>query len=206
MGRYLGPKCRKSRRAGLSLHLKGIREDGAKCELEQPPGGGRKGRRIRLTEYGLHLREVQRMKWYYGILYRQFRRYYEEAAREPGNTGTYLLQSLERRLDNVVFRLRFAVTRAQARQMAVHGHIRVNGRKATMPSEKVEAGDIITPASREASRKAVQACYDLRQDRELPSWLKVDEEPLRGTVVQLPGPADLPSMFEPRLVVEYMGR
>lgn len=203
MARYTGPKLRLSRRAGMPLGLT-FRDEASKGDLERPPGHARRPRR--LTAYGIHLREVQRVKWTYGILDRQFRRYYRQAAREPGDTGVNLLRALERRLDNVVYRLGFALTRAQARQRVVHGHVRVNGRKVTLPSYPVEAGDVIEPAPRERSRGPISADAARAKDRPVPSWLALEEPGRRGRVLGLPGAADLASPFDLRLVVEFMGR
>lgn len=208
MAKAVGPKCRVCRRNGVKLFLKGTRCETAKCPMEkeaQPPGMTKR-RRPRLTEYGLHLREVQRVKKHYGLMYRQFRRYFEEAARQPGNTGDHLIQSLETRLDAVLYRLRLSTSRSHGRQLILHGHVLVNGKKVTIPSMPVKAGDVIEPGKTERSRKAFQEAYAMRKDVPLPSWLKVDEEPLRGTVLQLPGLGELQMAFEPRLVVEYMAR
>jgi small subunit ribosomal protein S4 len=196
------------RRAGVKLFLKGTRCETAKCAMERealPPGPQRR-RRPRLTEYGLHLREVQRCKRHYGVLYRQFLRNYNQAEREPGNTGDHLLQNLESRLDNVVYRMRFGSSRNHARQVIRHGHIRVNGKKVTIPSYQVKAGDVIEPAKREKSRKTIQAALEDRKDFALPSWIAVDEDAFKGTVLQSPGKDELQVPFESRLVVEYMAR
>ena len=208
MARNTGPKCRRCRRAGVKLFLKGARCESTKCAMErdpQPPGPIQRRRR-RLTEYGTHLREVQRVKWHYGVLYKQFLRNYEEAERQLGNTGDLLLQREERRLDNVVYRLRFASSRPQARQIIIHGHIRLNGKKAVAPSAQVNAGDVIEPAGREKSGNVVKEAYELRKEQESPSWLKVEEDPFKGTVLQLPAKGEQQVAFEPRLVVEYMAR
>ncbi|HXG59854.1 MAG TPA: 30S ribosomal protein S4 [Planctomycetota bacterium] len=203
MARYTGPKLRLSRRAGMPLGLK-FRDESTKGDLERPPGPMHRPRR--LTAYGVHLREVQRVKWTYGVLDRPFRRYYRQAVREPGDTGVNLLRLLERRLDNVVYRLGFALTRAQARQRVVHGHLRVNGRKVTVPSYPVEPGDVIEQAPRNRSRGPILADAARAKDRPVPAWLAVEEPGRRGRVVSLPGAADLTSPFDMRLVVEFMGR
>ena len=152
MARIVGAKCRICRRLGTKLFLKGTRCDTPKCpiEKENKPPGVHGAKRVRLTEFGIHLREVQRAKKMYGVMQRQFRRYYDEAIAKPGNTGEYLMQILERRLDNVVYRLRMGSSRSQARQMILHGHVRVNGKKVSIPSYQVDAGDVIEPAKREA--------------------------------------------------------
>ncbi len=208
MARITGAKCRICRRLGTKLFLKGTRCDTPKCPIEKEnrPPGQHGGKRIRLTEYGIHLREVQRAKKMYGVLQRQFRRYYDEAISKPGNTGDYLIQILERRLDNVVYRLRMGASRSQARQMVLHGHIRVNGRKVSIPSFQVDAGDVIEPSKKERSRKLVQESMGVKKDIQIPSWLKLAEEPPQGVVVSLPTSQELQVPIESQLIVEYMSR
>ncbi len=209
MARLIGPKCRVCRRAGLKLFLKSTRCDTAKCPMEKEgrPPGQHGAKRMRLTDFGIHLREVQRAKKMYGLLQRQFARYYAEAERQPGNTGDHLVQMLERRLDNVVYRLRFALSRDHARQLILHGHFRVNGRKVSVPSALLGPGDNVEAAKREKSQKIVKDAYAPRKILELPSWLKVVEEPvLQGSVVQLPALGELQVPLESQLIVEYMSR
>jgi len=209
VARVLGPKCRICRRVGIKLFLKGTRCDTAKCPMEKEarPPGQHGAKRVRMTDYGTHFREVQRAKRMYGVLQRQFARYYREAERQPGNTGDHLVQALERRLDNVVYRLRFALSRDHARQLILHGHFRVNGKKVTIPSALVAAGDLVEAAKREKSQKQVKESYAVRRVLELPSWLKVTEEPvLQGLVVQLPAVRELQVPLESQLIVEYMSR
>ncbi|HXG62059.1 MAG TPA: 30S ribosomal protein S4 [Planctomycetota bacterium] len=208
MARITGAKCRICRRLGTKLFLKGTRCDTPKCPIEKDnkPPGQHGAKRVRLTEYGIHLREVQRAKKMYGVLQRQFRRYYAEAIAKPGNTGDYLIQTLERRLDNVVYRLRMGTSRAHARQLILHGHIRVNGRKVTVPSYPTDAGDVIEPARRERSVKIVKEALALKKDVEVPSWLKLVEDPPQGTVVSLPTAQELQVPVESQLIVEYMSR
>jgi small subunit ribosomal protein S4 len=197
------------RRAGVKLFLKGMRCETARCAMERdalPPGPIRQRRPRRLTEYGLHLREVQRVKRHYGVFYKQFLHYFEKAEGQEGDSGDLLLQMLERRLDNVVYRMRLGTSRNHARQLILHGHVRVNGRKVTVPSTQVRGGDIVEPGKRDKSRKALQEALESRKDMVLPSWLSVEEGTLKGTVVQLPGKDELQVAFEPRLVVEYMAR
>lgn len=208
MARITGAKCRICRRLGTKLFLKGTRCDTPKCpiEKENKPPGQHGGKRIRLTEYGIHLREVQRAKKMYGVMHRQFRRYYDEAIAKPGNTGDTLVQILERRLDNVIYRLRMATSRSHARQVILHGHIRVNGRKVSIPSTLVSAGDVIEPSRREKSVKIIKESLALKKDVAIPSWLKLLEEPPQGTVVSLPTASELQVPLESQLVVEYMSR
>lgn len=208
MARITGAKCRVCRRLGTKLFIKGTRCDTPKCpvEKENRPPGQHGAKRVRLTEYGIHLREVQRAKKMYGIMHRQFRRYFDEAVAKPGNSGEVLVQSLERRLDNVVYRLHMGSSRSQARQIILHGHIRVNGRKNSIPSYPVEPGDVIEAARRERSQKIVKESLAARKDVPVPSWLKLSEESAQGTVVALPTAAELQMPLEPQLIVEYMSR
>jgi small subunit ribosomal protein S4 len=208
MARIVGAKCRICRRLGTKLFLKGTRCDTPKCpiEKENKPPGVHGAKRVRLTEFGIHLREVQRAKKMYGVMQRQFRRYYDEAIAKPGNTGEYLMQILERRLDNVVYRLRMGSSRPQARQMILHGHIRVNGKKVSIPSYQVEAGDVIESSKKDKSRKIVKEAILNKKDQEIPSWLKLAEEQATGTVVTLPTAQELQVPVESQLIVEYMSR
>jgi len=208
MARINGAKCRICRRLGTKLFLKGTRCDTPKCPIEKDnkPPGVHGAKRIRLTEYGIHLREVQRAKKMYGVMQRQFRRYYNEAISKPGNTGDYLMQTLERRLDNVVYRLRMGLSRAHARQIILHGHIRVNGKKVSIPSAQIDAGDVIEPAKKERSQKIVKEALLMRKDVDIPSWLKLAEESASGTVVSLPTAQEIQVPLETQLVVEFMSR
>ncbi len=208
MARIIGAKCRVCRRLGTKLFIKGTRCDTPKCPVDKKnkPPGQHGAKRIRLTEYGVHLREVQRAKKMYGVMQRQFRRYYEEAVSRPGNSGEILMQLLECRLDNVIYRLRLGLSRSHARQIILHGHVRVNGRKVSIPSYRVKAGDVIEPAKRERSVKILKEALSQKKDQDLPSWLKLAEEYTQGTVVSLPAGDELKAPVEPQLVVEYMSR
>jgi small subunit ribosomal protein S4 len=208
MARITGAKCRICRRLGTKLFLKGTRCDSPKCpiEKENKPPGVHGAKRVRLTEFGIHLREVQRAKKMYGVMQRQFRRYYDEAIAKPGNTGEYLMQILERRLDNVVYRLRMGSSRPQARQMILHGHIRVNGKKVSIPSYQVDAGDVIEPVKKDKSQKIIKEALLNKKDQQIPSWLKLAEEQATGTVVTLPTARELQVPVESQLIVEYMSR
>jgi small subunit ribosomal protein S4 len=204
MARYRGPREKLSRREGVELFLKGERLAAGKSALERrpyPPGEHGRGRQ-RHSEYRLQLREKQKAKRYYGVLERQFRRYFEKATRESGATGENLLRQLERRLDNVLYRLGFASTRAQARQFVAHGHVRVNGAKVDRPSYAVDPGDVITlkPASRvEAS---VRAATEL--GGAVPAWLLADHDNLTGRIERLPDRADVP--VSEQLIVELYSK
>lgn len=208
MARITGSKCRVCRRTGVKLFLKGIRCETVKCAMErrEKPPGQHGDKRIRMTEYGIHLRETQRAKKQYGLLARQFRRFFNEASRVPGNTGELTLVLLERRLDNVLYRLGFATSRPQARQMIAHGHIRVNGRRSAVPSTWVRAGDVITPVPRERSRKLVAESIAARKGSDLPSWLSRKDEPAEGRVLQIPKRADLGVALDEQLIVEFAAR
>lgn len=208
MARITGAKCRICRRLGSKLFLKGTRCDTPKCPIEKDnkPPGQHGAKRVRLTEYGVHMREVQRAKKMYGLMHRQFRRLFDDAAAQPGNTGEHLVQMLERRLDNVVYRLRMGASRAHARQIILHGHVRVNGKKVSIPSALVKAGDVIEPVKRERSVKIFKESMAAKKDVGIPSWLKLLEEQNQGTVVSLPTSAELQMPVESQLIVEYMSR
>ena len=208
MARIAGAKCRICRRLGTKLFLKGVRCDTAKCPIEKEnrPPGQHGAKRIRLTEFGIHLREVQRAKKMYGVMQRQFQRYYDEAVAKAGNTGEVLMQFMERRLDNIVYRLRMGLSRHHARQIILHGHVRVNGKKVSIPSYRVEAGDVVEPAKKEKSQRIVKESVGMKKDTDIPSWLKLSEGQMLGTVVSLPTPDELQLKIENQLVVEYMSR
>ena len=211
MARYTGPVCRLCRREGMKLFLKGDRCFSPKCAMERrnyPPGqhGPEQRRRPKMSDSAVRLREKQKMKRIYGVLERQFRRYFEEAARRPGVTGENLLRLLELRLDNVVYRLGFASSRAQARQLVRHGHITVNGRKTNIPSFRVKVGDVI--AVRPESRRRTYfkgLAEEIEVDR-VPKWLQVDPENLAGKVIALPEREDIDIRLNEQLVVEFYSR
>ena len=205
MARTTGPKCRMCRREGISLCGK------RKCALsrrELPPGKGlRRGRTRRPSEYGIRLREKQKLKRMYGVLERQFRRTYESARRQKGNTGENLLVLLERRLDNTVYAMGFGSTRAMARQMIAHGHIAVSGRKCSVPSALVHAGDVIAPLGKERCKQLAKTGIELsRSLRSPPSWVAVDDGKLTGNVVALPKREDVPFEINELFVVEVFSR
>ena len=177
MARTTGSVCRLCRREGLKLFLKGSRCDTPKCAIERRDAvPGMHMRRGKLTDYGIHLREKQKVKHYYGVLERQFRTYYSEAARSSGNTGDTLMSLLERRLDNVVHRLGFGASRSQARQLVCHGHITVNGRRLDIPSYLVKVGDVIRVKNRKKSLQAVQSIL-VENTRQIPDFLSLLQGP-----------------------------
>ena len=209
MARYAGPVCRLCRREGMKLFLKGERCYGEKCAIERrnvPPGQHGKGRRARLLGYGLQLREKQKVKRMYGVLERQFRRYFEEADRKKGVTGETLLQLLERRLDNVVYRLGFATSRPQARQLVRHGHFTVNGRRADVPSFSIKAGDTIAVRPTSAKNPAIVYAMEEVKGRGIPEWLEVDVEKLTGRLNAAPTRDQLNLPVQEQLIVELYSK
>ena len=207
MGRYTGPKFRLDRREGVNLMLKGIRSRTSKHPLERPGRDNAPGihgwRRGRASEYGLRLREKQKVKRYYGVYDKQFMRYYRMAERSKGNTGILLLVLLERRLDNAVHKLGLAPSRAAARQVVVHGHIHVNGRKCDRPGCLVGVGDVITVKNNPRSRGLVQRNLEEIGTPVLQNWLTLDMAKLEGTVTALPTRDDVMIPVEEHLIVEF---
>jgi small subunit ribosomal protein S4 len=208
MGRITGPVCRLCRRDGLKLFLKGSRCDTPKCAFERrpvPPGVIQK-RRPKPTDYGLRLREKQKVKHYYGVLERQFRTYFARAARGKGNTGEALMSLLERRLDNVVHRLGFAASRAAARQMVMHGHITVNGHRLDIPSYLVKAGDLVRVKNRSKSLQLVHAAL-AESRREVPDFLSRIEGAIpEARVDRLPGSDDVSLPVQANLIIELCSK
>jgi len=210
MARYTGPVCRLCRRFGDKLMLKGERCSTPKCPLEKrstPPGRRPVARwRSRISERGIQLREKQKLRFSYGILERQFRRFFAEWKKGSGTTGENLLVLLERRLDNVVYRLGFADSRAQARQIVRHGHIMVNDRKTDIPSFLVKSGDVIK--WREASKKTeyYKRVAEEVEEKVIPDWLSLDKESMTGRVLNLPGKDDIELGFNQKAIVEYYSR
>ena len=213
MSRYIGPTTRLSRREGVNLMLKPIRDETGKNPLEREyknyPPGMHMWRRGKSSEYAVRLREKQKVKRHYGVLERQFRRYFQMASRSPGNTGEELLRILERRLDNVIYKARFAAGRRGARQAVVHGHYHVNGRKVDRPGYLVQVGDKITVRAREKSEKFVRAQAALLEGVSNPpqqAWLLVDPNKLEASIVALPGRDDVLIPVEEQLIVEFCSR
>lgn len=208
MARLLGPKCRICRREGVKLFLKGSRCETVKCGVERTPSppGQHGHKRTRYTDYGSHLREKQKLKRLYGISERQFKRYFREAMGQTGNTGDNLLIILERRLDNVVFYSGLAVSRAQARQIITHRHILVNDKKVNITSYPVKAGDIIKPAPDEQSANLIKKNLEAARKDQIPSWLKLETEPVKAQMVQLPARSDIVTQINEQLVVEFASR
>jgi len=213
MARYHGPVCKLCRREGEKLFLKGARCVSPKCSVERrtyPPGQHGKDasfKRGRGGDYALQLREKQKARRIYGILERQFRRYFSEALRRPGLTGSNLLAILETRLDNVIYRLGWADSRAHARQLVQHGHFAVNGRKTNIPSFLVRSGDVITVREGSRNRKYFKEMRAYMEDRsQAPEWLNVDAVAMQGTIVRVPERRDIDMPLNEQLIVEYYSR
>lgn len=206
MARYIGPKCKLARREGTELFLKsGVRPLESKCKIDTPPGF--KGtRRPRSSDYGLQLREKQKLRRIYGVLERQFRNYYKAAAQRKGATGELLLQLLEQRLDNVVYRMGFGSTRSESRQLVSHRSILVNDQLCNIPSYQVKPGDIITVREKAQKQLRVQAAMELAQQRGIAEWLEVDPKKLSGTFKAIPTRDDLPPDINENLVVELYSK
>jgi small subunit ribosomal protein S4 len=208
MARYTDARCRQCRREGVRLFLKGDRCYTPKCAVERrtyPPGQHGQGRR-KMSDYGLQLREKQKLRKIYGVLERQFRRYFAQAERRAGVTGETLLQLLERRLDNVVYRLGFAGSRSQARQLVAHGHFLVNGKPVNIPSYQVKPDDLIEVTQGSRQLEPIQVSLSAVGSRRMPEWLELDVENLRGRIVSLPRREDIDVEAQEQLVVEYYSR
>ena len=206
MARYLGPKLKLSRREGTDLFLKsGVRAIDSKCKIDTAPGqhGARRGR---LSDYGVQLREKQKVRRMYGVLEKQFRNYYKEAARLKGNTGENLLQLLEQRLDNVVYRMGFASTRAEARQLVSHKAIVVNGKVVNIPSFNVKADDVVAVREKAKKQARIVAALELADQREKPTWLEVDNTKMEGTFKRVPERTDLSAEINEQLIVELYSK
>ena len=209
MARYNGPVCRLCRREGMKLFLKGERCYTEKCAIEKrnlPPGQHGKLRKAKVVGYGLQLREKQKVKRIYGVLENQFRRYFEMADRTRGITGETLLQLLERRLDNVLYRLGLATSRAQARQLARHGHFTVNGRKVDIPSYQVKAGDVIGVRTASAQNPAIQHALEEVKGRGVPEWLSFDAASMSGRIASLPTREQINLPVQEQLIVELYSK
>lgn len=206
MARYIGPKCKLSRREGTDLFLKsGVRALDSKCKAENVPGqhGQRRGR---LSDYGLQLREKQKVRRIYGVLERQFRGYYQEASRRKGSTGENLLQLLECRLDNVVYRMGFGSTRSESRQLVSHKTISVNGQTVNVPSYQVKAGDVVAVREKSKNQLRIAQALDLCAQRGRVEWVDVDSDKKSGTFKSVPARADLSADINENLIVELYSK
>jgi small subunit ribosomal protein S4 len=206
MARYIGPKCKLSRREGTDLGLKsGVKALESKCNINTAPGqhGARRGR---LSGYGVQLREKQKVKRIYGVLEKQFRKYYAEAARRKGSTGYNLLSLLERRLDNVVFRMGLAATRAEARQLVSHKAIMVNGRATNIASYLLAVGDTISVREKSKSQGRIQAAIELSKQKPQAEWIDFDEKKMEAVFKSIPERAELPAEINEQLIVELYSK
>ena len=210
MARYAGPVCRLCRREGMKLFLKGERCYAEKCAIEKrnvPPGQqSRRRRPNKVMGYGSQLREKQKVKRTYGVLESQFRRYFAAAERQRGIMGETLLQLLERRLDNVVYRLGLATSRPQARQLVRHGHVRVNGRRADIPSISLKAGDAVAVRERSAKKASILYAMEEVKGRGIPEWLEFDAESMTGKVASLPTRDQINLPVQEQLIVELYSK
>ena len=208
MAKYTGSKCRQCRREGGKLFLKGEKCYTAKCPIENRPfpPGQHGQRRARMSDYATQLREKQKLRRIYGVLERQFRNYYKDAARIKGSTGENLLQLLESRLDNVVFRMGFGASRSEARQLVRHKAILLNGRKMTIPSAQVKPGDVVTVSEGARAQLRTKSALEMAQQRGIPDWLDVDGTKLQGVFKNVPERSDLPADINEHLVVELYSK
>ena len=210
MARYIGPTCKLARREGADLSLKSpARALDSKCKLEQKPGqhGATNTRKGKLSDYATQLREKQKVKRIYGLLERQFRNYYKKASTKKGNTGENLLQLLETRLDNVVYRMGFAITRPSARQLVSHRGVLVNGKSVNLPSYQVKAGDAIELSEKAQKQLRVQESLTVSQQMDLsPSWVEVNSQKFSGVFKAVPDRADLPADINEALIVELYSK
>lgn len=210
MARYIGPQCRQCRREGMKLFLKGERCHTEKCAIERrnfPPGQHGKDRKPKIVGYGLQLREKQKARRYYGVLEQQFRNLFEKAAKTKGITGENMLSMLERRLDNVIYRMGFGTSRPQSRQIVRHGHIQVNGRKVNIPSFTVKPGDVIEVREKSRENPTILAARDATAHAPSPNWLEVDREALRARVTGQPKREELVQIqLNEQLIVELYSK
>lgn len=208
MARYIGPKLKRSRREGTDLFLKsGIRPIESKCKIEQVPGqhgGGAK--RTRLSDYALQLREKQKLRHMYGVLEKQFRRYYKEAARRKGSTGENLLKLLESRLDNVVYRMGFGSTRAEARQLISHKGVLVNGKVVNIPSYQTQAEEVVAVSEKAKKQDRIKFALELAQARPEPDWIEINASKMEGVFKRMPERSDLSPDIQENLVVELYSK
>ncbi len=208
MSRDTGPQCKRCRREGMQLFLKGSRCYTVRCGLNRRnyPPGEHAWRRGKFSEYGHQLREKQKVKRYYGGTERQFRKYFDRASRIKGNTGENLIVLLESRLDNVVYRLGMARSHSEARQMIAHGNMRVNGKRLDIPSALLRRNDTVSPVEREKFRKIIKENLESATDISLPSWLQFDAEKMEGVVLEKPKRTEIPIQVQEQLVVEFCSK
>ena len=205
MARYIGPKCKLSRREGTDLFLKsGIRSIDSKCNIELPPG--QHAKKPRMTDYAVQLREKQKVKRMYGVLEKQFRNYYKKASQMKGATGESLLQMLEMRLDNVVYRMGFGATRSEARQLVRHKSITVNGSVVNIPSYQIKEGDVVALTDKSKAQLRVKAAIDIAKQKGVPEWIDTQFDACTGTFNRIPLRADLAADINENLIVELYSK
>jgi len=209
MGRYTGPSCRLCRREGMKLFLKGTKCTSPKCPIEKrafPPG--QHGQiRVKLSDYGIQLREKQKVKRMYGVLERQFQRYFGVAQKAKGVTGQMLLETLERRLDNVLYRMGFATSRREGREMARHRAVRVNGRMVDIPSFPVKVGDVVQVSpNRNGQAARIKENLERTKDRSAAAWIQIDADQLKGTILRMPQKDDIGLPIQEQLIVELYSK
>lgn len=208
MARYTGPSCRLCRREGAKLYLKGDRCYTGKCAIDRrayAPGQHGQGRK-KISEYGIQLREKQKAKRIYGLLETQFRNYFEKADRQQGITGENLLRLLERRLDNVVYRMGLASSRTEARQLVRHGHFTVNGSRVNIPSFLVRVNDVVAVAEKSKESSKLKELAEAAQNKNVPAWISMDKDALAGTISSLPSREDIDAPIQEHLIVELYSR
>ncbi len=207
MARYTGPKGKIARRFGENI-WGAPKYDKLLEKRNYPPGdhGNSKGFKKRLSDYGIHLQEKQKLRYTYGVLEKQFRNYFKKADKMAGVTGENLLQILERRLDNVIFRMGFARTRMQSRQFVNHGHVKVNGRKVDIPSFLVSPGDVVEIKEKSRSLTAIQEALEMNQEVSMFTWLEVDADKFQGKFIEVPAREQIPIIIDERLIVEYYSK
>jgi small subunit ribosomal protein S4 len=209
MARYRGAVCRLCRREGEKLFLKGERCTTEKCAIERrayAPGQHGQGRRLRTTQFGLQLREKQKARRIYGIMERQFQNYFQEASRLPGITGQNLLQILESRLDNLVYRMGFAASRPASRQLVRHGHFQVNGQAVSIPSYRLRPGDVVSVKEKSRTMKPIQDSLETRGGRDLPDWLEINVKAMKGRYLRSPLRENIPTSVQENLIVELYSK
>jgi len=207
LARYIGPKCKLSRREGTDLFLKSARRSlDSKCKLESRPGQHGRTSGSRTSDYGLQLREKQKLKRMYGVLERQFRRYFRESERRRGNTGEILVELLESRLDNVVYRMGFGSTRAEARQLVNHRGIEVNGQTADIASMAVKPGDVVSVREKAKKQVRIREAFELASEIGHPQWVEVDGDKLSGVFKQVPDRSDVAQDVDESMIVELYSR
>lgn len=209
MARYTDSVCRLCRRDGEKLFLKGTRCLTEKCAVARrayAPGQHGEKARTKLSNYGLQLREKQKVKWMYGVMEKQFRRYFDIASKTKGVTGKVLLQLLERRLDNVIFRMGLAASRAEARQIVRHNHVYVNSKRVNIPSYSVSQNDTVEIKAKEKAKNSIKDNLELTKDRTLPAWLEFDSQELKAKILRLPEKEDLKSPIQEQLIVELYSK